>query len=768
MTLKLNTAEGGTDGTATTTANSGGGSGDAFTAVSAVVSGAIAFRAANAYRGALCYALVQATSANACTFEWSDTASDQFAHRMYLRLLEYPSANCQGPLNIRGTAAAARLNMSTTGQLSITIVNGTTSTSGGFSTGTLALNTWYRIECVGSGFGSSSTAVACNVYLGDATGTPAFAVPSPALVATAEQISVIRVGRANAVGSNNWLVDDLAQSIGTSLELGPSPTGTAGADQTVEPGQPVTLTGGGAGTWAQTAGTTVQLYDGQGLTAPASTLSAWSALWDAVPLTGPGTGTGGWLGGDGCWSVVHPTGQSALFTFGDSPVSRVLPLALLGTSATSQGTATNRLIVTDAQAAQFAPGGKVQVFLTGGSTYRYGSTVYHTISSMNSAGGFTNLNLVVALSSAPAVGDVIKGVSGGTDTAFPNSSAVMWTKRRGLQLVTGLGTFIPNDAGQSTTWYWAGPMVVDSDGALYCFPSKQIHDTSPAGYSLLGRGIFRYAWENAWQVPSNPVKVTDMTSPILWGAAACADGSYNYIYGTYKPTSNDFSYNLYLARCPRGGLSRAPASWEFWTPTGWGSGTDLLTDPDQLAALIVYGADTFQGVENTVSAHNLGGSFKVTSKKGGTFGSAVTVWDASAVTGPYVPRTVGTSAYGSPTSADQSYLTNGHYDLPALGTGNYLVSVSRNRNTLTTADYLAGSAFYRPAWFEAALNGGTYTAAAAGVSSTVQFIAPATSLTQQVLTFTFGATTVNVTVLAPTERVIRDGVEVPVITRTAI
>lgn len=259
MTLLLNNAEGGTNGAAVTTTTSGAGNGNApFSAVSPVTAGAISFKSSSAWRGALGYSLVQAVSANACTFEWADTAAADFAARWYFRLNAFPSAQCQGPFNVRtSTAQLGRLNLQTTAQISTTI--GTTNVTDGFSTAALAVGTWYRFETLGAGFGTAATSMVTRIYVGDATGTP-FITTQVSGVTTVGPAQVARFGRNNAQGSNDWDFDDVALNIAAgAVLLGPSNTGDAGLDQIAEPGSTVTLAGSGTGTWAQLSGTAVTL-----------------------------------------------------------------------------------------------------------------------------------------------------------------------------------------------------------------------------------------------------------------------------------------------------------------------------------------------------------------------------------------------------------------------------------------------------------------------------------------------------------------------------
>lgn len=262
--LTNNCESGQASGTAVTTSNSDTGTGNTgFTAVSPVTAGAITYTSTNPYKGGLAIATVQANSANACTFEWTDpTPASTIAVRCYILLNSYPSATCQGPINIRSAASGAlgRLNMTSTGQLSMTL--GSNNVSSGTSSGTLDLGTWYRIEVTGTAFNTSATTLHTNVYLGDsstAISALTLDIPAGSAAVTAALANLVRFGRNNAAGSNDWVFDDLALNVGTSTQIGPSASGNAGDPQTVEPGTSVPLVGTGTGTWSQVSGTTVTL-----------------------------------------------------------------------------------------------------------------------------------------------------------------------------------------------------------------------------------------------------------------------------------------------------------------------------------------------------------------------------------------------------------------------------------------------------------------------------------------------------------------------------
>jgi hypothetical protein len=263
-TLVTNNAEGGTEALAVTTGNSGGLSGTPFTLVSQGSAGVITFVGAAAYRGNFGYWFNQPSNSLASLFDINaDTPSDAWTCRFYIYLNTLPSTDhIQFPIMIRGASGVlGRTEMNTSGQLRV--VNGTT---GSYSSASLTTGVWYRVEYYGTGAGTSNTNARVDVYVGDNTGTP-FLTASQNGQTTGEQVTLIRYGKASSTPTStmSFYIDDIGQSIGSSVPLGPSPTGSAGPDQTVEPWSIVTLTATDTGSWSQVSGPAVTL-SGSGLT----------------------------------------------------------------------------------------------------------------------------------------------------------------------------------------------------------------------------------------------------------------------------------------------------------------------------------------------------------------------------------------------------------------------------------------------------------------------------------------------------------------------
>jgi hypothetical protein len=540
-------------------------------------------------------------------------------------------------------------------------------------------------------------------------------------------------------------VETLTESLGLADTA--TQTGTFVRTQTDAEGLSDTATpvlNGGAVNFTRTQTDNLGLTDSTSvyttLLAPA-TLAAWVAMWEAIPLGTPA----GWLGGDGMWSVAHPSGLAALFSFGDTPVRKSLgSRTLTGATATGAGTATtkNYIIATDGDATDISIGDRCQIYDSGG-TLRHASTLDFVVTQKNSAFGFTNIVFNLNLPAVTVSGDVLKVHTGGNDHFFPNSSAVLWTSQ-GLKIVSGTGTFIPNDG--DSTWYWAGPMVMDGTD-LYVFASKQ----SPGSpWTNEGHGLFKFDWTDPTNVPKNPTKIADVSPLVGWGASLLKVGSTFYIYAAWRDAAASwYGHQLHLARTTN--LSNNPNTWEFLTDSGWATGAGYLTDKTGLKIILDAqpASQGVKGTENTVSVDLVGDSIKIVSKIAGVFGSSVTVWEGQFPEGPFTARATGASApYGSPTANDQTYITEGHYDLPRLPNGKVLYSVSRNQSGNTTETFFGDPSFYRPMWFEVAdgptdtvtINDSENTTDAVALTST-EGITDAEGLTDSVSVSTAGANT---------------------------
>jgi hypothetical protein len=215
MSLLANSFEGQTNGTTITAANSD----DFGDCILSNAAGAGTYSTSQAMHGTVSNAFSYATGATGLYDIDDAAASGSFSVRFYLRLTAFPSVtNAQFPCNIRSLSANLfRLEMSTTGQVRISMTANSTYTSA------LSLNTWYRFEFYGTGVGTASTAATCDIYVGDNTGTPAFTT-SISGQTTSAQAQRTRFGKISTgvLASIAGFFDDVAANIGSSTPLGPS------------------------------------------------------------------------------------------------------------------------------------------------------------------------------------------------------------------------------------------------------------------------------------------------------------------------------------------------------------------------------------------------------------------------------------------------------------------------------------------------------------------------------------------------------------------
>jgi hypothetical protein len=214
MTLPLsNTAEGGTNGVAATTANSGGASGNAFTAFPLGTNTAINFSSAQAANGSLAYAIVEPPTTATAFMEWDSTVVGgphvTLYGRLYLYLPAAPASAIYCMRLLSGTTSGAGLRINTTRGLQW--ANGTTAVGTASSgAGLIALNTWTRIEwtctlattAVGSG--------TATLYTGNSVSSNGTATVSAQTWAIASA-NVVRYGWTNVGGlsSTTSYFDDL-------------------------------------------------------------------------------------------------------------------------------------------------------------------------------------------------------------------------------------------------------------------------------------------------------------------------------------------------------------------------------------------------------------------------------------------------------------------------------------------------------------------------------------------------------------------------------
>lgn len=171
MATKSNTFEGGVAATTITVANSGGGSGDAFTADSgAVTDGVREFTTVQKMHGSFGMRYACRATSEAKWVAWDNGADLTSAYgRFYLR---YDNINAGTKIaqlrSASGGAIYAYIALTSAGLIQVR--HGTDSGQAGAWNPTLSANTWYRVEWFCDPSGAAANAdVRVRVYLGDDT-----------------------------------------------------------------------------------------------------------------------------------------------------------------------------------------------------------------------------------------------------------------------------------------------------------------------------------------------------------------------------------------------------------------------------------------------------------------------------------------------------------------------------------------------------------------------------------------------------------------------
>lgn len=164
MTTYQNSFEGGSNGTGITIGNSGGASGDAFTAVD--TSGTVTFSTTGAFHGTLGMQIV--TGAAATGAYYAITGSRQAAMRCYYYVTSLPSAGLRvmAFLNSGLSSNYCAIAVSSAGVLTMIDNAGAVVAT---SAGSISAGTWYRLEMKLDNTTSGSQTANFDAYLGDGT-----------------------------------------------------------------------------------------------------------------------------------------------------------------------------------------------------------------------------------------------------------------------------------------------------------------------------------------------------------------------------------------------------------------------------------------------------------------------------------------------------------------------------------------------------------------------------------------------------------------------
>lgn len=212
MTNKTFTAEIGTSGNSVTTSDA---SPNTLSVVSPGSGGSIVYSTTQVMHGHLSVAFTQPTAANSCYIAMDDTSATSFSTRFYLYLTGYPSTEDQFGAGVRSSTDThiVRMHMTTTGNVRLV---GPANYS--VSAVALSLNTWYRIAFFGSGLNGSSGSMTYHLYSGD--GSTLLDSLSQSGFTTTDSATRIRYGRWSSANQATWYIDDIAQNLGSSTEIG--------------------------------------------------------------------------------------------------------------------------------------------------------------------------------------------------------------------------------------------------------------------------------------------------------------------------------------------------------------------------------------------------------------------------------------------------------------------------------------------------------------------------------------------------------------------
>jgi hypothetical protein len=319
MTLKAWTFVGQTDGVAPSIANSDDFGEPAWSNVSGTAQ--LSYSTAQAFIGIVSMRVnfSAAASASTSTMDASDTASASAATHFYIYIDSYPSVDAQGPVAHRGGGAAGcRIQISSTGQIR-NFAGGTTGTA---STGTIPLNTWYRVESVVTGAGTSSTQIVTNAYAGNST-SAAFTVPTVSGATTANQVDLIRWTKSGGNTAISYWLSDLRQDIGASSEIGPTISAFSGS---------ASYSGAGTLTSNATIGAA-----GSAALSGAGTMSAAGTPSAAGSVTASGSGTLSPSGVPAIAGTAALSGTGTLAAVGSPRIAGSATLAGAGTLTSSAG-----------------------------------------------------------------------------------------------------------------------------------------------------------------------------------------------------------------------------------------------------------------------------------------------------------------------------------------------------------------------------------------------------------------------------------------------
>lgn len=253
------------------------------------------------------------------------------------------------------------------------------------------------------------------------------------------------------------------------------------------------------------------------------------------------------------------------------------------------------------------------------------------------------------------------------------------------------GAIIPSRS--DSVGYWPMSVVRDSYPGydLVTVTAQRVHTVDADdifGFEALGPSLATFVVpvgetpQLVSQVDVGPDDA-DTTRP-MWGAATAVAGSWLYLYGTSRPEEVEAGsgFALHLARTP---LDRVAdwEQWQFWDGAQWSA------DPADAVGLI--GAR--DGVSQTLSVFQDGGTWFALSKRNEFLGEELIFWTAPSPEGPFTAHPPAGQLPSDTAEGLLRYMPLAHPDLlPEPGT----VVVSYSQNTTDLDALIEDPLLYRP------------------------------------------------------------------------
>jgi hypothetical protein len=359
-----NNAEGGSNGTAVTTGNSGGVSGDAWTSVAAGTGNTVTFDSSTVAHGSLSYKAVIGTT-NTCILQKTVTGTGRYVMEFGFRFSTVPTAGGTRFFEIRNsTGAMGSLGiLPTTG--TVRAYNAAGSNIAASESSALSVNTWYRVAfAVTPGADTATGTIEYSLYAGDST-TALWSWTSAAQNTGTTAANFIRIGTPAVLSTANtfWYDDVRASSLASGF-FGPVATATTysgsgtATSTSAATGAPTSLlvAAGSAASASAAAGLIAALLvsGGQAAATSAATGSATARLTSTGSATSAASATGAptaLLGSAGSVSststasgspavIVAPKVYSASGTAASATTATGDPSGLLGVSGSAASVST--------------------------------------------------------------------------------------------------------------------------------------------------------------------------------------------------------------------------------------------------------------------------------------------------------------------------------------------------------------------------------------------------------------------------------------------